>query len=116
MSCRNCFPEIHIRLLSVFLQVHRMQWMLGSACAERYGMTLYPVFSNSTFLEYWYPTDVDNIKSQGNNEHSMIMTGGSREHLSTVALGTAPSACEMAKDHLKVKFTVYGSLGNWKVS
>lgn len=38
---------------------------------------------------------------------SIIMTGGSREHLSTVALETAPSACEMAKDHLKVKFTLY---------
>lgn len=48
-------------------------------------------------------------------KYSLIMTGGSREHLSTVALEIAPSACEMAKDHLNVKFTVYWSLGNCKV-
>lgn len=49
-------------------------------------------------------------------KYSIIMAGGSREHLSTVALETAPSACEVAKDHLKVKFSVFQSLGNWKVS
>lgn len=40
-------------------------------------------------------------------KYSIRMTGGSREHLSTVALETAPSACEMAKDHLNMKITVY---------
>jgi len=44
------------------------------------------------------------------------MAGGSREHLSAVALETATSACEVAKDHPKVKFIVFQSLGNWKVS
>lgn len=40
-------------------------------------------------------------------KYSIIMTGGSREHLSTVALEAALSAFEMAKDHLKVKLSVY---------
>lgn len=40
-------------------------------------------------------------------KYSIIMTGGSREHLPVFALETAPSVCEMTKDHLKVKFTVY---------
>lgn len=47
---------------------------------------------------------------------SIVIADESRERLSTVALETRPSACEVANDHLKVKFSVFQSLGNWKIS
>lgn len=47
-------------------------------------------------------------------KYSIKMTGGSREHLWTAALETAPSAFEMAKDHLEVKLSVYWALENGK--
>lgn len=46
---------------------------------------------------------------------SIKMAGGIRGCLSTVFLEIAPSSCEIAKDHLKVKFSVFQSLGNWTV-